>query len=100
MIDNEINNKKEFTNNIDFGVSFGTGYSYPFTNRLLLNADLIFNIGLFKIDKKYHNEYEETILPSITGSSIRLRATNYYGLNSNARNLNMGFTVGIAYCII
>lgn len=97
----KVDTKKEFTTNIDFGTSLGAGFNYPLNNKLFLKADYIINIGFLKIDKKYNNEFEllkDRILT--TGSSTTpIRSTNYYGLNSQARNINMSFTIGIGFKI-
>lgn len=96
-IDNKIDSKKEFTMNFDFGISFGTGISYALTDRLLLNTNWILNFGLHKIDKKYNNEYNESSVPYGGGYSTLIRSTNYFGLNSNAKNISSSITVGLAF---
>lgn len=89
--------KKEFTMNIDFGLSLGTGFSYALSERLFFNTDLVLNAGLRKIDKKYNNEYEEKQIAGTSGISTSLRSTNYYGLNSNSKNISSAITLGIGY---
>jgi hypothetical protein len=96
-INNEIDKKKEFTMNIDFGISFGTGFSHALTDRLLLTTNLILNLGLHKIDKKYNNEYFEHLVPSYVGLDNYVRSTNYFGLNSNAKNISSSISVGLVY---
>ncbi len=99
-IDQFKDSKKEYTNRFDFGVSFGTGYDRKITNRLELKTNLICNLGLRKVDRKYNNNYYITPAPQGTNfSSYLLRSTNYYGLNSKSKNINLVFRFGLAYRI-
>lgn len=82
-----------------FGISLGTGFSYPIAENFFLNANVLFNVGLRKIDKKYNNEYEEEDRVGISGTVTSLRSTNYFGLNSNARNVNSTITLGVVYIL-
>lgn len=97
-IDNSIDKDKEFTTHFDFGVSAGIGFTHNLTNKLIFNSDLILNLGLRKIDRKYNNEYSEERLP-VLPPYILLRSTNYYGLNSNAKNISATFTIGLGYTL-
>lgn len=96
-IDNQVDSKKQLTTNFDFGISIGAGISHALTNRIYLNANLICNVGLRKIDGKYDNEYSSNIGSTFTGITTIVRSTNYYGLNSEAKNINMAVTVGLGY---
>lgn len=98
-IDNQIDHKKEFTSNIDYGLTSGLGFIYSLTKRLSLTSGLLFNLGLRKIDRKYNNEYEQKLIGGYTGISTLLRSTNYFGLNSNAKNINTTITFGLKYNI-
>jgi len=93
--------KKEFTTNIDFGASLGAGFNYPLNNKLFLKVDYLMNIGFLKIDKKYNNEFEllKDQLPTTGSITTPIRSTNYYGLNSQARNINMSLTIGVGFKI-
>ncbi len=92
------NKNPEITNKLDYGFSVGTGYVHNITDNLVFKTELLFNVGLRKVDSKYNNEFSVTSIP--TGSnlqSVAVRSTNYYGLNSNAKNMNMLITVGLGY---
>jgi hypothetical protein len=89
--------KKELTTNIDWGLSAGFGYAHPLTNKLSINASCLVSAGFVKIDKKYNNEYEAQVIPQSTGVAMRLRSTNYFGLNSNARNMTAALGIGLGY---
>ena len=96
-LDNAEDEEKEFTMNFDYGVSAGAGLSHPLGSRTVLTADLLFTMGLRQVDAKYNNEYSEKDVISGTGFRKQLRSTNYFGLNSNARNFTTLITVGIGY---
>jgi hypothetical protein len=98
LIDNCKDKKKDFTNNFDFGALVGTGFIKNITDRLSVISELRMSVGLVKIDSKYNNEYVET--PIASGTSIpkvALCSTNYYGLNSNSKNINIILSFGLKY---
>ncbi|HAF27749.1 MAG TPA: hypothetical protein DCG75_01755 [Bacteroidales bacterium] len=95
-IDNEKDKEKEFTKEFDFGILVAAGYNKYLSDKLLFNTKIGINVGMVKLDSKYNNEYE---LSPISFSSSLLRSTNYYGLNSNSKNINFVFTVGLGYLI-
>jgi hypothetical protein len=91
---------EDITNEFDYGFSVGTGYAHDLSRNFIFNAELLLNVGLRKIDSKYNNEYTVTPMPSDSNpDAIAVRATNYYGLNSNATNINMLITIGVGYRI-
>jgi hypothetical protein len=92
-----IDEKKEFTNHFDCGLAIGTGFAYPLTTNFQLNIDVQLSASLRKIDKKYNNEYEESDIAMPTGVGLRVRSTNYFGLNSDATNISAAFTFGVGY---
>jgi hypothetical protein len=99
-IDNEKDKKREYTNKLDFGFSLGTGYTKNLSDNLIFKTELLFNIGLRKVDSKYNNDFSVTPVPSGSNfSSVLVRSTNYYGLNSNSKNINMLITIGLGYKI-
>lgn len=99
-IDNEKDKKREYTNKLDFGLSLGTGYSKNITDKLVFKSELLFNIALRKVDSKYNNDFSVTPVPSGTNlSNVLVRSTNYFGLNSNSKNINMLFSLGLGYRI-
>lgn len=98
-IDNTIDKQKEFTTHFDFGVSAGIGFTHKLTKKLIFNSDLVLNLGLRKIDRKYNNEYSEEHAPALSSYSTLLRSTNYYGLNSSAKNISATFTIGLGYTL-
>jgi hypothetical protein len=98
-IKHHMHEHEEFTSTFDCGLSLGTGLSYPLTNRLFANVDLLISLGFRKVDGKYNNEYEERTVPSTNGFELLVRSTNYFGLNSNATNITAALTFGIGYKI-
>ncbi|MBK3516246.1 outer membrane beta-barrel protein [Carboxylicivirga marina] len=88
---NHFDFEDELTRMFDFGLVLGTGYIYPLSKKLFINADLLFSIGLKGIDGVNDNEYDELLLARGT----MVRSGNYYGLNSNAKNFSGELTVGI-----
>ena len=90
---------KNYTSNVDYGLSIGTGINYPLSNRFYFNADLLINVGLRSIDKQNNNEYWESDTPRATGYYKTIHSANYYGLNSNAKNINAVITFGIGFRI-
>lgn len=92
-----IDEEKEFTSNFDFGVSLGGGYSYEFSKYWSINLDCLLNIGLIKVDKKYNNEYSiKPISASSNYTNYLITNTNYFGLNSDAKNISLSLTFGVA----
>ncbi|MDD4972306.1 MAG: porin family protein [Paludibacter sp.] len=99
-IDNEKDKKREYTNKFDFGFSLGTGYVKNISNRLIFKSEFLFNIGLRKVDAKYNNDYSVKPIPmSSDFGNYLVRSTNYYGLNSNSKNINLLIKVGLGYKI-
>lgn len=97
-MDNIKDEEKEFTNKFDYGISFGTGYHKNLTSKLTFNISMRVNIGLKKLDAKFDNEYEEQSIISGPSSYVTyLRSTNYFGLNSDSKNINMALTAGLGY---
>lgn len=97
---NETDKKREYTNKLDFGFSFGTGYVRNITDKLVFKSEMQLNIGLRKVDSKYNNDFSVTAVPSGSNfSRVLVRSTNYYGLNSKSKNFNMLFTIGLGYRI-
>ena len=90
----------KYTNKIDYGISFGMGFSKNLIDKLFLNIETTTNIGLRKVDSKYDNEYTAMYIPQGSNQIIYLvRATNYYGLNSNSRNFDFSVKIGLSYKI-
>ena len=94
---NEDDFDKELTSQLDFGVYIGTGINYPISDKLYINADLSFGIGLRNIDGENNNDYSEVAMPLTTGYSSSISSANYYGLNSKAKNISGALTVGIGF---
>ncbi len=88
---------KDNTNSLDYGASVGFGIKLPLGNGVYFTSDLLTNIGLRNIDKKYNNDYEKTTMPTTTGINTIIRSGNYYGLNSKAKNINTTFTIGLSF---
>ncbi|MGA1977644.1 MAG: outer membrane beta-barrel protein [Bacteroidales bacterium] len=87
-----------YTGTFDPGLTIGGGFVKNISKRLVLRTGFSLSCGLIKADSKYNNEYVITSFPSGTDfSAVLLRSTNYYGLNSNSRNLNFIATVGFGY---
>jgi len=97
-LDNWKDSKKVYTKKFDMGLSIGTGFEKNLTDKLVVMTEILLNVGLLDVDSKYNNEYSVT--PTAAGSnftSVLVRSTNYYGLNSNSKNINLLFTIGIGY---
>lgn len=86
---------KIHTAKFDYGLSLGTGITKTLTNNLYLKADLLVNIGLRSVDSLYDNEYEEAAIGGATGFNNAVKSNNYYGLNSDAKNINVALTIGV-----
>lgn len=88
----------EFTSFIDLGISAGFGFHKMISEKMYLKSTLRTNIGLLKVDGKYNNEYQESYIPqSANIIAMTVRSTNYFGFNSNAKNLNFLFTIGVGW---
>ncbi len=74
----------------------GCGLKLPLGNGVYFTTYLLINLELRKIDKKFNNDYEEHTLPSTTGYTTIIESGNYFGLNSNAKNINTALTLGIS----
>jgi hypothetical protein len=97
-IDNEKDSEKEYTHLFDFGVSLGAGYVVQLSKKLKLRPEIMVNAGLRKVDAKYNNEYSAIPVANLSGyNNLMVRSTNYYGLNSQAKNINVLFTLGVDY---
>ncbi len=94
---NEDDFDKKLTSSFDFGLVLGTGFNYPFSDQFYINADLSLCIGLKDIDKVNDNDYSEVEMPLSSGYGTSIRSANYYGLNSNAKNISGALTVGIGF---
>jgi hypothetical protein len=100
LIDNKKDTDKEYTNKFDFGLAIGAGYFKKISGRLNFKTEIQMRFGLVKIDSKYNNEFTVTPVASGTNfTSYLVRSTNYYGLNSDATNINLALTVGFGYKI-
>jgi hypothetical protein len=98
--DNFSDPEKKYTRTLDAGFSLGAGYIKRITDKWTINAGFRMNMGLLKVDSKYNNDYSVTIVPSGTNlNSYLVHATNYYGLNSYAKNINFILRVGVGYKI-
>jgi hypothetical protein len=91
--------ERDYSNKFDYSLAFGTGFTKNISNKLTLKTGLRFSYGLRKVDAKYNNEYGFKELPSASGFFLQGRATNYFGFNSNAKNIFLDFTVGLSYKI-
>lgn len=99
-LNNQKDLDKKYTHKYDFGLSVGSGFIKSLSNRLVLKTELRMNIGLLKLDSKYNNEYMLKVRPSGSNfGTYLLRSTNYYGLNSNSKNINLVLTIGLGYKI-
>jgi hypothetical protein len=98
IIDNELENRK-ITNKFDFGFSIGTGINKRLSSKLIFKSELLMNFGLVKVDSKYNNEFYVINVSSDSNPNYLVRSTNYYGLNSKAKNFNLTLTIGIGYKI-
>jgi hypothetical protein len=95
IIDNEIDSEKEHTTNFDIGFSLGGGINYPFGDKLFFKIDYLMNVGLRKIDKKYNNDYVGEEFPNYSETDSSSWVNIYYGINSDAKNINMSLLFGI-----
>ena len=81
-------------------MAIGAGYLKKISERLNFKTEIQMRFGLVKIDSKYNNEFTVTPVASGTNfTSYLVRSTNYYGLNSDATNINLALTVGLGYKI-
>lgn len=90
----------DYTSNFDFGVTLGGGFLKDLSEKFTLRTELLLNFGMIKLDAKYDNDYEELVVPG--GSQLMkkmVRSKNYFGLNSNSRNISLALNVGIGYRI-
>jgi hypothetical protein len=94
---NESDFEDDLTSVFDFGLVLGTGFNYPLSDKLYFNADLSVCIGLKGIDGVSNNEYSEVTIPLSTGFGSVVSSRNYYGLNSNAKNISGALTLGIGF---
>lgn len=99
----EINNhkdiKKEYTHIFDFGFSAGAGFIKSISEKFIFKTEMLLNFGMAKLDSKYNNEYlvEPVSMPGTNYSKVL--STNYFGLNSNSKNINFNLTIGLGYKI-
>lgn len=98
-IDNKRDSKKEYTNKFDFGFTLGTGYIAKLSENISLKTEMLMNIGMIKLDAKYNNEYSVNPVSSMNMTTVAVRSTNYFGLNSKSKNLNLAFVIGLGYKI-
>ncbi len=97
--DNEKDTEREFTNRFDLGFVIGTGFIKNISPELVFTAEMRIGFGMRKLDAKFNNEYEVTEIPISSGYNQLLRSTNYYGLNSDSKNLNFVLAIGLGYHI-
>ncbi len=90
----------EFTAAYDLGITAGFGFQKFISEKIFLKSGVRVNAGLIKVDGKYNNEYEESYWPQSSNIiATTVRSTNYYGFNSNARNINILFLFGVGWVI-
>lgn len=90
----------EFTSMYDLGITTGFGFQKFVSEKIFLRTGVRTNIGLLKVDSKYNNEYEELLIPQSSNIiSTYVRSTNYYGFNSNAKNINILITFGVGWML-
>lgn len=90
---------KKYTNKFDFGFSTGLGFAKNISDRLKLTTELSINIGMLKVDSKYNNEFSAKPIAASNGIKYFVHSTNYYGFNSNAKNINLVFSMGFGYLL-
>ncbi|MFZ4455677.1 MAG: outer membrane beta-barrel protein [Bacteroidales bacterium] len=86
----------KYTNKFDYGVSLGGGYSKFLSDKYRLTTALVMNIGLRKLDAMFNNNYSETVYFGPT-KKVLIKASNYYGLNSNSINASIEIKIGISF---
>ena len=98
-INNQKDSKKEYTHLFDFGFSAGAGFIKNISEKLIFKTEILLNFGMAKLDSKYNNEYlvESVSLPG--SNNDKVISTNYFGLNSNSKNINFNLTLGLGYKI-
>lgn len=98
-INNQKDTKKEYTHIFDFGFSAGVGFIKNISKKLIFKTEMLLNFGMAKLDSKYNNEYlvEPVSIPGPNHDLVI--STNYYGLNSNSKNINFNLTLGLGYKI-
>ncbi len=82
---------KTNTKNFDFGVSLGAGFSKKLSKNLFFNTNILFNLGLVEIDKKFENKI---YAPSVNPQPQRRR---YYGNLTNVKNISCTVNIGVSY---
>jgi hypothetical protein len=95
QIEYEGVSEKDHTNKLDYGFTLGTGYVKRLNDQFRFEVEMLFNYGLRKIDSKFENQVES--LPPTTGRLAEVK--DYYGLNSNAKNISFSINLGISYRI-
>ena len=85
-----------FTHNLDYGFSLGGGFAKDINQKVIFSISTRVNIGLRKVDAKFDNQFEIGSTP--LGSQL-VTSTNYFGFNSDARNINFTFSIGAGYKI-
>jgi hypothetical protein len=98
-LENDKDKEKEYTSHFDVGISLGAGYSKKISNKLIFDIDILATFGFVKVDRKFDNYYDEYSFPSGSGFFTVITSENYYGLNSNARNLVLSVLFGIGYLL-
>ncbi len=85
------NKDKTCTKDFDFGVLLGVGVSEKISEKLYFNANILFNIGLVEIDKKFEKKYYPPTTKPVS------RTTHYYGHLSNVKNIACTVNIGVSY---
>lgn len=93
MGESHFDDQDAHTAKLDFGLTYGAGVEFPIDSRVNFIFTMNMNHGLLQIDGKYENETR--VLPVTSGFVVV--HNNYYGLNSNAKNLTLTANIGITY---
>jgi hypothetical protein len=84
------------TSAYDWGLSFESGVKVPLNtlnNRMKIIFTVGANYGFIEIDSKYDNKTK--VIPGTSGSMTLYE--NYYGLNSDSRNVTVSSSVSLLY---
>ncbi len=86
---------KTITKDFDFGVSLGAGFSQKLSKNLFFNTNILFNIGLVEIDKKF--EKKNYTLKEMLELKPQPLYRHYYGHLSNVKNISCTVNIGVSY---
>lgn len=81
------------TSKFDFGFVLGSGLKLPINRVFDFSFEITLNNGLVKVDSKNDNQ---TTFRLGTSSFLR-EHENYYGINSDAKNIGINSTVSLTY---